>query len=173
MKLLRNILIWSFVTFAVIPSFASTGMFLKIEGTGGYTKVIPLDCYDGSCKRALTKIENFKAGTYTFTVTNEHGQALKVEDKPMRRFASVKLSAQVTSEEYANAVIAAAAGTPTAQLVCTGCSREIYIEKQVPAGRTFSETIEIAADGILLVDFGGFWEDGEHIFADDWGPQVN
>ncbi len=149
-------------------------MFLKIEGANGYTKVIPLDCKDGSCKRAITKIENFKAGTYTFTITNEAGQAMRIEDKPIRRRATVKLSVQTTSAEYANAIIAHAMGTPTTfEAACTDCSREIYIEKQVAAGSTFSETIEIGKDGILLLDFGGIWSDGGLMFADDWKPPVN
>ena len=168
MNALRNFMIGSFLVCSVLPGFAADDLFLRIQDSNGYTRVIPLDA-----KRAITKIENFKAGIYTFTLTNRIGQALKIGDKPMRRWATVKLSAQTTSESYANAVIANAMGTPTEVAACTECSREIYIEKQVAAGSTFSETIEIGKDGILLIDFGGNWSDGRRLFANDWETQEN
>ena len=173
MKTLRKILIWSFTAFAVIPSFAALDMFLKIEGPNGYHKIIPLGCKDGTCKKGITKIENFKAGTYTFTITNEQGDALKLEDKPMRRKSIVKLATQITSPAYANAVIAREMGTPKGDTSCSDCAPKALVEKIVPAGNTFSETVVIHSDGTLLVDFSGIWEDGGIMFTDDWEPPVN
>lgn len=173
MKALRNILIWSFVVVAVMPSFAALDMFLKIEGANGYHKIIPLGCKDGTCKKGITKLENFQAGTYTFTITNEQGDALKIEDKPHRRSASVRLGTQITSRAYADAIIAKEMGTPIGDTTCTNCSPKHAIEKTVPAGSTFSETIQVPSDGVLLVDFSGVWSDGGIMFTDDWEPPVN
>jgi len=173
MKSLRKILFWSLVLFVVTPGYAALDMFLKIEGANGYHKIIPLGCKDGTCKKGITKVENFRAGTYTFTITNEQGDALKVESKPLRRTGIVKLSTQVTSLEYANAIIAKEMGTPMGDTTCTNCSPKIQLEKVIPAGSTFSETVEIVANGTLLVDFSGLWEDGGIMFTDDWEPPVN
>jgi len=172
MKPLRNILLAALLVFAIAPSYAAMDMFLKIEGNG-YHKIIPLGCKDGTCKKGITTLENFKAGTYTFTITDEKGDALKVESKPMRKRTTVKLATQVTSVEYANAVVAREMGTPKGDTFCTECSPKHLLEKVVPAGSIFSETVEIVADGTLVVDFSGIWEDGGIMFTDDWEPQVN
>jgi hypothetical protein len=172
MKPLRNILLWALIVFAVIPSYAALDMFLKIEGNGFHT-IIPLGCKDGTCKKGITKLEHFKAGTYTFTICNEKGDALKIEDKPMRKTASVRLTTQTTSRAYADAIIAKEMGTPMGDTTCMNCSPKVVIEKLVPAGSTFSETIQIAGDGVLLVDFSGVWSDGGIMFTDDWEPPVN
>ena len=173
MRSLRKFLFWSFVLLAITPSYAAMDMFLKIDGANGYHKIIPLGCKDGTCKKGITKVENFKAGTYTFTVTNEKGDALKIESKPLRRTGIVKLSTQVTSVEYANAIIAREMGTPKGDTFCSSCSPKNLLEKTLPAGSIFSETVEIVADGTLLVDFSGIWEDGGIMFTDDWEPPVN
>jgi hypothetical protein len=171
MKTIRQIILPLILALS-LPAFGATDMYLKIEGPNDYHKIIPLLCKDGACKRSMTKIQNFRAGTYTFTITDETGKALQLEDKPMRRSATVNLSVQTASDEYADAVISAAMGTPVSEAICedSTCSPEVYVEKHLQAGNTFTETIEIIKDGVLLVDFGGIWSNGGFMFTDDWRP---
>lgn len=173
MKSLRNIWLAALIVCIAQISYAALDMYLKIEGANGYHKIIPLGCKDGTCKKGITKIDNFLAGTYTFTICNEKGDALKVEDKPMRRSAEVKLSTQITSSAYAEAMIAKEMGTPMRDTTCTGCSPKLNLRKMISAGSTFSETVQIIGDGTLLIDFSGVWEDGGIMFTDDWEPPVN
>lgn len=172
MKTLK-ILVIALVAFAATPNYAALDIFLKIEGNG-FNKIVPLGCKDGTCKKGVSKIEGFKAGTYTFSIVNEYGEPMRLETKPMRRSGMVILTTQITTPQYADAVIAKEMGTPaTRDTLCKDCFIQKRIEKELPAGAAFSEVIEIKNDGVLLVDFSGVWADGGIMFTDDWETVVN
>ena len=182
-KLITSIFAAALVAVGFSQSFASVDMFLKIEDVKGETKIVKLRCSDGSC---ATSVDDMKAGKYTFTLTDAHGNALKMKAKEKANHVkSMSMNfAKITFEYEVKAPRDVATGQSSGKRsaprdVATGQSSgkrqhgAVKIVKEIEYAKTFVAAGDVNGDGMLDLKISWTFTDGKTMGMDDWEAPVN
>ena len=182
-KLITSIFVAALLAVGFSQSFAAVDMFLKIEDVKGESKIVKLRCDDGSC---ATTVDDMKAGKYTLTLTDAHGNALKMKAKEKaNRSKSVSMNFAKITWEYEiksprDVATGQASGKRSAPRdVATGQASgkrqhgAITMTKELDRTRTGTMDYDNQAAGELSIKIKWTWTDGGISAMDDWEAPAN